>query len=134
MTLAGNDLYIANADALWRFPYKTGETTLGGKGSKVMDLPAGINHHWTKNVAASPGRQEAVRDRRLEQQRRRERHGGRTGPRRDLGSLTSPAARAASLLPACATRTAWPSSRKPGPCGPPSTSATKWATNWCPTT
>lgn len=54
MTLVGNDLYIANADALWRFPYKTGETTLSGKGVKVMDLPAGINHHWTKNVVASP--------------------------------------------------------------------------------
>jgi glucose/arabinose dehydrogenase len=54
MTLAGNDLYIANADALWRFPYKSGETTLAGRGVKVMDLPAGINHHWTKNVAASP--------------------------------------------------------------------------------
>jgi glucose/arabinose dehydrogenase len=53
MTLVGNDLYIANADALWRFPYKTGETVLSGKGTKVMDLPAGINHHWTKNVAAS---------------------------------------------------------------------------------
>jgi glucose/arabinose dehydrogenase len=54
MTLAGNDLYIANADALWRFPYKTGDTTLGGPGTKVLDLPSGINHHWTKNVAASP--------------------------------------------------------------------------------
>jgi glucose/arabinose dehydrogenase len=54
MTLVGNDLYIANADALWRFPYKTGETILAGHGAKVMDLPAGINHHWTKNVAASP--------------------------------------------------------------------------------
>jgi len=54
MALVGNDLYIANADALWRFPYKTGETTLSGKGTKVMDLPAGINHHWTKNVVASP--------------------------------------------------------------------------------
>jgi glucose/arabinose dehydrogenase len=53
MTLVGNDLYIANADALWRFPYKTGETTLSGKGARVMDLPSGINHHWTKNVAAS---------------------------------------------------------------------------------
>jgi glucose/arabinose dehydrogenase len=53
MTLVGNDLYVANADALWRFPYKTGETVLSGKGVKVMDLPAGINHHWTKNVAAS---------------------------------------------------------------------------------
>jgi glucose/arabinose dehydrogenase len=54
MALVGNDLYIANADALWRFPYKSGETTLSGKGSKVMDLPAGINHHWTKNVVAAP--------------------------------------------------------------------------------
>jgi glucose/arabinose dehydrogenase len=54
MALVGNDLYIANADALWRFSYKTGETTLSGKGTKVMDLPAGINHHWTKNVVAAP--------------------------------------------------------------------------------
>ena len=54
MTLVGSNLYIANADALWRFPYKNGETTLSGTGTKVMDLPAGINHHWTKNVVASP--------------------------------------------------------------------------------
>jgi glucose/arabinose dehydrogenase len=54
MALAGGDLYIANADALWKFPYKTGDTRLSGKGTKVMDLPAGINHHWTKNVIASP--------------------------------------------------------------------------------
>ncbi|MGJ7916415.1 PQQ-dependent sugar dehydrogenase [Massilia sp. LXY-6] len=54
MTLVGNDLYVANADALWRFPYRTGETVLSGKGSKVLDLPSGINHHWTKNVVASP--------------------------------------------------------------------------------
>jgi glucose/arabinose dehydrogenase len=53
MTLVGHDLYIANADALWRFPYNTGDTALAGKGTKVMDLPAGINHHWTKNVTAS---------------------------------------------------------------------------------
>jgi glucose/arabinose dehydrogenase len=54
MALVGKDLYIANADALWRFPYKTGETVLSGKGTKVMDLPAGLNHHWTKNVIAAP--------------------------------------------------------------------------------
>nr|WP_229217728.1 sorbosone dehydrogenase family protein [Massilia forsythiae] len=54
MTLVGDNLYVANADALWRFPYKTGETALSGKGAKVLDLPAGINHHWTKNVIASP--------------------------------------------------------------------------------
>ena len=54
MALVGSDLYIANADALWKFPYKTGETSITAKGSKVLDLPAGLNHHWTKNVIASP--------------------------------------------------------------------------------
>jgi glucose/arabinose dehydrogenase len=53
MALVGNDLYVANADALWRFPYKTGATSITDKGVKVLDLPAGINHHWTKNVVAS---------------------------------------------------------------------------------
>ena len=55
MALVGNDLYVANSDALMRFPYKTGETAIGEPGAKVVDLPAGpINHHWTKNVIASP--------------------------------------------------------------------------------
>ena len=54
MALVGSDLYIANADALWKFPYQTGATTLTAQGTKVMDLPAGINHHWTKNVIAAP--------------------------------------------------------------------------------
>ena len=54
MALVGNDLYIANADAVLRFPYQTGETRIAAKGEKVIDLPAGINHHWTKNIVASP--------------------------------------------------------------------------------
>jgi glucose/arabinose dehydrogenase len=54
MALVGKDLYVANADALVRFPYKNGDTKISDKGVKVMDLPAGINHHWTKNVVASP--------------------------------------------------------------------------------
>src|SRR5205823_1433901 len=37
MALVGNDLYIANADALWKFPYKTGETSITAKGTKVID-------------------------------------------------------------------------------------------------
>ncbi|HEV2609468.1 MAG TPA: sorbosone dehydrogenase family protein [Noviherbaspirillum sp.] len=54
MALVGNDLYVANTDALVRFPYKTGETVIAAAGVKVADLPAGdINHHWTKNVIAS---------------------------------------------------------------------------------
>ncbi|MDL2357136.1 MAG: sorbosone dehydrogenase family protein [Pseudomonadota bacterium] len=54
MALVGNELYIAAADAVLRFPYQTGETSISAKPVKVMDLPAGINHHWTKNIVASP--------------------------------------------------------------------------------
>ncbi|GAB3406162.1 sorbosone dehydrogenase family protein [Massilia agilis] len=53
MVLVGQDLYVADADALLRFPYKTGETHIAAKGKEVLALPAGINHHWTKNVVAS---------------------------------------------------------------------------------
>jgi glucose/arabinose dehydrogenase len=54
MTLVGNNLYVANSDAIVRFPYKEGETELKAPGVKVVDLPAGpLNHHWTKNVIAS---------------------------------------------------------------------------------
>lgn len=54
MALVGNDLYVANADALVRFPYKAGDTQITAPGKVVLELPAGINHHWTKNVVASP--------------------------------------------------------------------------------
>jgi len=55
MTLVGDMLYVANSDGIVRFPYVTGVTNIVGPGVKVVDLPAGrINHHWTKNVIASP--------------------------------------------------------------------------------
>jgi glucose/arabinose dehydrogenase len=54
MALVGGDLYVANTDALVRFPYKNGDTQITGPGEKIADLPAGeLNHHWTKNVIAS---------------------------------------------------------------------------------
>lgn len=54
MVLIGNTLYVANSDAVWRFPYTTGDTQITVAGTKVLDLPAGpINHHWTKNLIAS---------------------------------------------------------------------------------
>jgi len=56
MALVGNDLYVADSDALLRFPYATGDTHIAASGVKVADLPAGtINHHWTKNVIANAG-------------------------------------------------------------------------------
>lgn len=54
MALVGGDFYVANTDALVRFPYENGATRITAPGVKVADLPAGpINHHWTKNVIAS---------------------------------------------------------------------------------
>ncbi|MEO7952845.1 MAG: sorbosone dehydrogenase family protein [Polaromonas sp.] len=55
MALVGKDFYIANSDAVLRFPYETGQTRISAAPVKVLDLPAGpINHHWTKNIIASP--------------------------------------------------------------------------------
>jgi glucose/arabinose dehydrogenase len=55
MALIGKDLYVANTDAVVRFPYTEGATSITAAGVKVADLPAGpINHHWTKNIIASP--------------------------------------------------------------------------------
>ena len=54
MTLVGDDFYVANSDAVLRFPYVADATSIAGPGTKVVDLPAGsINHHWTKNIIAS---------------------------------------------------------------------------------
>jgi len=55
MVLVGNDLYVADSDAILKFQYKTGDTSIASPGVKVTDLPAGaINHHWTKNIIATP--------------------------------------------------------------------------------
>jgi len=54
MALVRNDLYVADTDAILRFPYQSGQTSITAPGVKVADLPAGpINHHWTKNIIAS---------------------------------------------------------------------------------
>ena len=53
MALIGKELFIANADALVKVPYEEGQTAITATPVKVVDLPAGINHHWTKNVIAS---------------------------------------------------------------------------------
>ena len=55
MALVGNTLYVANADAIVAFPYVEGATTISDGPRKIADLPGGpINHHWTKNIIASP--------------------------------------------------------------------------------
>ena len=54
MALVGHDFYVANTDAVVRFPYEDGTTQIVASGTKLADLPGGpMNHHWTKNVIAS---------------------------------------------------------------------------------
>lgn len=54
MVLVGDFFYVAHSDAVWKYPYKSGDTRISVPGTRVVDLPAGpINHHWTKNLIAS---------------------------------------------------------------------------------
>ena len=54
VTLVGSDLYVANTDAIIRYPYGEGDTKISGAGTKLTDLPGGpIDHHWTKSLLAS---------------------------------------------------------------------------------
>jgi glucose/arabinose dehydrogenase len=54
MLILKNHFYVANTNGLYRYPYKTGETRITGKGEKILDLPAGgYNNHWTRNLLAN---------------------------------------------------------------------------------
>ena len=54
VALIGETLFIANTEAVLKFPYKTGQTKLEGKGQPILDLPAGgYNNHWTRNLLAN---------------------------------------------------------------------------------
>ncbi len=55
VVLVGSDLYVADTDAVMRYPYTTGQTRITATGDKLCDLPGGpIDHHWTKSLTASP--------------------------------------------------------------------------------
>ena len=55
MALVGDTFYVANADALVRFPYRIGDTAITAAATKVADLNFGapVNHHWTKSLVAN---------------------------------------------------------------------------------
>lgn len=55
VALVGGDVYVANTDAIVRFPYTTGQTRIAAPGQVLTPLPGGpIDHHWTKSLVASP--------------------------------------------------------------------------------
>jgi glucose/arabinose dehydrogenase len=54
VALVGNDFYVANTDAIVRYPYKEGDTKITAQGTTFTQLPGGpIDHHWTKSLVAS---------------------------------------------------------------------------------
>ncbi|MDB5737929.1 MAG: glucose/sorbosone dehydrogenase [Sphingomonas bacterium] len=54
VALVGGDLYVADTDALLRFPYVTGQTSITASATTLTELPGGpIDHHWTKSLVAS---------------------------------------------------------------------------------
>jgi len=55
IALIGDQLFIADTDAIRKYPYRDGQTRIDDPGSVLTELPAGrLNHHWTKNLVASP--------------------------------------------------------------------------------
>jgi glucose/arabinose dehydrogenase len=54
VALVGNDLYVANTDAIVRYPYKEGDDKIDLPGATLTELPGGpIDHHWTKSLVAN---------------------------------------------------------------------------------
>jgi glucose/arabinose dehydrogenase len=54
VALVGSDLYIANTDAIVRYPYNPGDTKITAAGTRLTPHPGGpIDHHWTKSLVAS---------------------------------------------------------------------------------
>jgi glucose/arabinose dehydrogenase len=54
VALVGSDLYVANTDAIVRYPYNPGDTKITAPGTTLTPLPGGpIDHHWTKSLVAS---------------------------------------------------------------------------------
>ncbi|MCY7281365.1 MAG: sorbosone dehydrogenase family protein [Sphingomonas bacterium] len=54
MAVIGDELFVANANALVAFPFTAGQSTIAAKPRLVTELPSGYNHHWTKSLVASP--------------------------------------------------------------------------------
>ncbi|MES2035375.1 MAG: sorbosone dehydrogenase family protein [Pseudomonadota bacterium] len=53
LAFADGAIYVANQDALLRFPYQDGQTQITAPGEELTRLPSAINHHWTKALTAS---------------------------------------------------------------------------------
>lgn len=49
-------VFIGNTDAVRRYPYRSGQDALQGRGTQIHTLPGGgYRQHWTRNVVLAPG-------------------------------------------------------------------------------
>ncbi len=54
MAVVRDGFYVANTDAVMRYPWKPGLQSIQGKGEQILELPAGgYNNHWTRNLLAN---------------------------------------------------------------------------------
>lgn len=55
MAFTNDSFFLANTDAVLRFPYTTNQEQITGSGQQIADLPGGgYNQHWTRNLIVSP--------------------------------------------------------------------------------
>lgn len=55
MAFVGGRLFVADTDEIRSFPFEPGQLRITDPGTRLVELPGGpINHHWTKNIVASP--------------------------------------------------------------------------------
>ena len=136
MALVGNDLYVANTDAIVRFPYNAGRRPASRRRrARSSTCPAGppttIGPRTSSRAAMA--RSSTRPSARTATSAENGIDAGRR-PRRDLGDRPARPERIASSRPVCAIRMAWPGSRRPARCGRSSTSATSSAAISFPTT
>ena len=54
MLALGNSFYVANTDAITKYPYHLGQTKMTAAGQKILSVPpSGYNNHWTRNIIAN---------------------------------------------------------------------------------
>ncbi len=53
LAFANDTIYVANQDAVVSFPYREGQTEALAPPETVAQLPAQVNHHWTKAMTVS---------------------------------------------------------------------------------
>jgi glucose/arabinose dehydrogenase len=131
VALVGHDLYVANTNAIVRYPYQDGQTSITAPGTKLTDLPGGpIDHHWTKSLLASPdgsklyvgvGSNSNIGENGIGANMNEPRYGRSTVHRARTAS--SPVESA--IPPGCS------GNLRPANCGPSPTNAMRSAPTWC---